>query len=147
PNEHKDPWLAMFLSRMLPGLGHAYAGKRVKGMVVFIVLLIAAAIARQPFANALSAVLSLVAGVLSFRVVSSEPEANGRALRVGMVSLVGSVMIVVIAVFIRGFVIQAFRVPSESMAPTMMPDDFVFVDKTWGQRLHRGDLVVFDWPL
>ena len=43
---------------------------------------------------------------------------------------------------------QAFRIPSDSMVPTLRTGDRVLVNK-WSYRLHdvnRGDIVVFDKP-
>jgi len=67
---------------------------------------------------------------------------------------------VVITLVLRTFVIQAFRIPSESMVPTLLVGDFLFVNKfEYGPkipfthiRLHglrapkRGDVIVFQWP-
>jgi signal peptidase I len=74
--------------------------------------------------------------------------------------------IVVVAVFVVTFIVQPFRIPSESMEPTLLVGDFLLVDKqsfapsaTAGSalefldrllpptRIHRGDLVVFHDPL
>ena len=44
--------------------------------------------------------------------------------------------------------LQAFRIPSDSMTPTLQKGDRVLVNK-WSYRLHdvhRGDIVVFDKP-
>ena len=44
--------------------------------------------------------------------------------------------------------LQAFRIPSDSMVPTLQNGDRVLVNK-WSYRLHdvhRGDIVVFDKP-
>jgi signal peptidase I len=66
----------------------------------------------------------------------------------------------VITLFLRAFVIQAFRIPSESMKNTLLVGDFLFVNKfEYGpkipfthQRLpglrqpRRGDVIVFQFP-
>src|SRR5206468_9714414 len=62
---------------------------------------------------------------------------------------------------LRAFVIQAFRIPSESMVPTLLVGDFLFVNKfEYGPKIpftherlpgirppHRGDVIVFQWPV
>ena len=50
---------------------------------------------------------------------------------------------------LRGGMIQAFRIPSLSMAPTLVVGDFFFVNKTprARARLRRCDIVVFQYPL
>src|SRR5437667_7295581 len=67
--------------------------------------------------------------------------------------------IVVIALFIIIFVVQAFRIPSGSMENTLLVGDYLLVDKfayapsgSWGwlvpyHKLHRGDILVFKWPV
>ena len=67
---------------------------------------------------------------------------------------------VVITLVLRTFVIQAFRIPSESMADTLLVGDFLFVNKLeYGPKIPfthirlpglrsptRGDVIVFQWP-
>jgi signal peptidase I len=67
---------------------------------------------------------------------------------------------VCITLLLRTFVIQAFRIPSESMCDTLLVGDFLFVSKVdYGPKvpfthirlpgLHaprRGEVVVFQWP-
>lgn len=65
-----------------------------------------------------------------------------------------------IAIFIRSFGIEAFKIPSESMIPTLLVGDHIFVNKfIYGPRIpltktriikfsapKRGDVVVFIYP-
>ncbi len=68
---------------------------------------------------------------------------------------------VILAVLVlRSFIIEPFRIPSESMVPTLLKGDFILVNKfTYGLRLpvlntrifgngrpQRGDVVVFRYP-
>ena len=66
----------------------------------------------------------------------------------------------VLTLFLRAFVIQAFRIPSESMRDTLLVGDFLFVNKfEYGPKIpfthirlpglrppHRGDVIVFQFP-
>jgi signal peptidase I len=66
----------------------------------------------------------------------------------------------VITLFLRAFVIQAFRIPSESMKDTLLVGDFLFVNKfEYGPKIpfthirlpglrqpRRGDVIVFQFP-
>jgi signal peptidase I len=66
----------------------------------------------------------------------------------------------VITLFLRAFVIQAFRIPSESMKDTLLVGDFLFVNKfEYGPKIpfthvrlpglrqpKRGDVIVFQFP-
>lgn len=66
--------------------------------------------------------------------------------------------VVVIALFIITFIVQPFRIPSESMEHTLLVGDFLLVNKTayappgnWNwllpyHRLRRGDIIVFHFP-
>jgi len=59
--------------------------------------------------------------------------------------IVGAVLV---ALVVKTFLVQAFRIPSESMDPTLITGDRVLVNKL-SYRLHdvnRGDVVVFDRP-
>jgi len=67
---------------------------------------------------------------------------------------------VVFALLVRSFVVEAFRIPSGSMAPTLLAGDHVFVSKlAYGLRFpfthvrvlqraapRRGDVIVFESP-
>ena len=67
---------------------------------------------------------------------------------------------VVLTLFLRAFVIQAFRIPSESMCDTLLVGDFLFVNKfEYGPKIpfthirlpglrqpRRGDIIVFQFP-
>jgi signal peptidase I len=67
--------------------------------------------------------------------------------------------ILVIALFVVTFILQPFRIPSESMQPTLLVGDFLlgnkqsfaptgFLDKVLPPTtIHRGDLVIFYYPI
>lgn len=71
------------------------------------------------------------------------------------------VIAVVLALFIRTFVVQAFKIPSGSMKPTLLVGDHILVNKfIYGIKIpftdktiinlgkpNRGDVVVFKYPL
>ena len=55
----------------------------------------------------------------------------------------------VLTLIIRTFFVQAFKIPSGSMRPTLMEGDKLFVNKLV-YRLEapkRGDIVVFNYPV
>src|SRR5882672_8611896 len=73
---------------------------------------------------------------------------------------------VLIALVVRTFAIEPFNIPSGSMIPTLLVDDYLFVSKysygyskhsfplsmapfsgrIFGQAPQRGDVAVFKWP-
>ena len=68
--------------------------------------------------------------------------------------------VILLVLVIRSFLFEPFRIPSDSMMPTLLNGDFIFVNKfAYGLRLpvanskvvdigspHRGDVVVFRMP-
>jgi len=71
------------------------------------------------------------------------------------------IVAVLIALFIRAFVVQAFKIPSGSMEPTLLVGDYLLVNKfIYGMRIpytdvkffqfkkpQRGEVIVFIFPL
>jgi len=71
------------------------------------------------------------------------------------------VPVVVLVLVLRSFLFEPFRIPSDSMMPTLQDGDFILVNKfSYGLRLpvlntkflslgepKRGDVVVFRWPV
>ena len=73
---------------------------------------------------------------------------NARSRRAVVETALLVVTAVVIAVLLRAFVAQAFRIPSASMEPQLLIGDRVVVSRL-AYDLHdprRGDIVVFDCP-
>ena len=70
------------------------------------------------------------------------------------------VIVILIALLIRTFIVQAFNIPSGSMEPTLLPGDYILVNKfIYGIRIpymnirmfsynepRRGDVIVFIYP-
>ena len=59
------------------------------------------------------------------------------------------IVIVIIVLFIRAFVAQAYNIPSGSMKPTLLVGDFILVNKLVYRfsEPQRGDIVVFKYPI
>ena len=54
------------------------------------------------------------------------------------------VIAILIALFIRTFVVQAFKIPSSSMEPTLLVGDHILVNKfIYGIRIPFTDIEVF----
>lgn len=92
---------------------------------------------------------------------SESPRAQVRVRQKNSLFEVKSLLaITVIVLFAITFVVQAFRVPSESMQNTLLAGDFLLADKVhfapggrwWSKILpyasiHRGDVIVFRYPV
>lgn len=72
-----------------------------------------------------------------------------------------AIIAIILALFIRTFIVQAFKIPSESMKPTLLVGDHLLVNKfIYGVKLpfinktvipisepKRGDIIVFIYPV
>ena len=59
------------------------------------------------------------------------------------------IVALILTLIIRTFVVQAFKIPSGSMRPTLLEGDKLFVNK-YIYRFdppHRGDIIVFKYPV
>lgn len=91
------------------------------------------------------------------RVRASSAPKSGSAFRENVESLAWAIGLMLL---VRIFLIQAFRIPSESMRDTLLVGDFLFVTKLdYGAKLpfthirlpglrspRRGDIIVFQYP-
>ena len=163
----RNPWLAALLALLCLPLGYFYVGAARRGMVwwlvgpaaqvvgVFSVLAFPASLG-----IAVMMTIVLVFGALLYVVLPIEVFRRARREGTGYrprsynrwYAYVGVILGVMVTSGVFGAALrtqlQAFRNPSQSMAPTLLLGDYFFVDKTAGRRqsLARGDLVVFPYP-
>lgn len=151
---HHKAWLAAFLSAFFPGIGQFYNGQVIKGLA-FIVLMFVAWALKAFFAPLfLVAVLGYIFIIKdAFDSAEALKGFNDRFFRQGR----AVVMLIVImiglqqtplAVLIKNNVIEAFKMPSGSMLPTMSIGDHFLIGRTTSFRspVKRGDIVVFPYP-
>jgi signal peptidase I len=88
------------------------------------------------------------------------PAAARGALLGGLAGIVESLLVtILLALFATTFILQAFKIPSGSMEPTLLVGDHVLVNKflfggrgAWYEKLlpyrpvRRGDIIVFKFP-
>lgn len=130
---HKDPWLAVFLSRIIPGIGHVYIGKIFTGL----------------FLTAFSLVVPILGAIISpfvvFNAYSASPlrrESN----KIAISCIVGFIIVSALAVPLLAQVsIDARYIPSEAMLPTLQVNDRLLIDKLTYRfnSPQRGDVVAF----
>jgi signal peptidase I len=91
---------------------------------------------------------------------SGKPEAEAAALPATSEYAISFFPVIAVVLIIRSFLIEPFRIPSDSMMPTLLDGDFIFVNKfSYGLRLpvannkivsigepKRGDVIVFRLP-
>jgi len=148
--QFKDPFLAVFLTRFLPGVGHLYMKKWIIGIALMAVAL-GVAVGLHSFLALHLVVLSVYGAAVSLWAWRCGPgERRGGvfviAVLVGLIAGVGLFNVGSALVF-RQYAAEAFRIPTASMAPTIEAEDRILVLKVASYVPRRGDLVVFLNPM
>ncbi len=163
----RNPIWAVLLSIAATGLGHIYCGRLLKGLILFFasfafapIIVLAAQNAASAFMLALViGSLMLLLGVFIYALVDAGLLARrirgGYQLRDYNRWYIYLLFIVValsyptnLASSIRGHVLQAFKIPTQSMAPGILAGDRILLNKSIYKIKppHRGDVVVFIYP-
>lgn len=161
------PWVAVVLSFGCAGLGHLYVGAERRGLAFFLLSMLfvpAAALAAllPPSRGALGLLLVMLALALVTSLVAvSDAWRLARRARAdtvdrrlwhrGLAALflgVGLAFPLGVALVLRTWCLEVFRVASGSMEPSFQGGDRVVVDKRayTGGAPRRGDVVVFRRP-
>jgi signal peptidase I len=143
----KDPWLSVFLSRILPGVGHIYLRKRLWGIGFIICFIAFQIIFDRPLSIVLVALLSAFA---CYHAYISSPTQREGSLKI--------ILLLSIAIFIFGLVdistrrdvmitkIRLYYSPRNAMAPTIQAGDKFIVKRPSGYFPKRGDIITFKFP-
>lgn len=144
---HRDPWYAVFLSQILPGLGHLYCQQSGMGGVLLIAGVTIGYLANfNPGLLALPPLIWAVACVHVYRATTPQrSRQNGWLLIVVVGLLVGRLLTGAIPLLVDHYLEQCI-VPSGSMLPTLQVDDRLFVRKASHYRPRSQDIVVFHAP-
>ena len=156
-------WKAVLLSLGLPGLGEVYSGQPKAAVVTFLLWCfvgsLGIALIFLPLPGAL-AELPLLGGIVGLVIVAVRAARSAaRAPHPFTLQRYNRWYWYGLAILFNLFVwqptllrymksrwVQAFRIPSTSMEPTVLAGDFIFVSKRPVRQLHRGDLVVYESP-
>lgn len=154
-NIKKQPWLSVYLSYFLPGIGQIYNNQALKGITLIIITIIFWTLEKRfyPF-SILFIFIYLFAMKDAFE---SAEKINGSNRRFSEQGNVFIKILVVIALLIhaipvgniiRTHFLQAFKIPAGSMLPTLEIGDRIFVDKTTEAKtsIKRGDILIFVYP-
>jgi len=158
----RKPWLAALLTFPLAGLGHLYLGLPRQALVAFAAkylagaLMVAAAFwAPQPlnaiiiWAGSLGVLIALA--IHAWWQASRVPRPyalkryNSWYIYCLLILIALGVVSPVVRWALQDKLLEAFRIPSGSMEPTLLLGDFLFVDKRKSAReeLQRGAIVVY----
>ncbi len=156
-------WIAG-IANFAPPLGHFYVGKPLRGVVLAVVMTIVSIcsllITLRP-AGRITIVLMVLLLLIGYVVPIADaailarreskeyiPKWSNRwymyLLVVGLVVLLGNT----IKPVLRVYLVQAYKLPSASMTPTLLIGDHILADKT-AYNFHppeRFDIVVFEFP-
>ena len=137
----KDPWMAVFLSRIVPGVGHFYLKQWLKGLGVF------AAFMAVSLVNPIVSTLVLAA-IAYFTYISAPARRENSKTTIAIVCLLIVLFGLATPDFVRAGILETRYIPSESMSPTLKPNDRFIVEKLsyrFGDP-QRGDVIVFTLP-
>jgi len=161
------PVLAVILSLLATGLGQIYSGKLVKGLALFfisfafapvIVLLADSYSSTFTLAVIIASQLLIVfvfiyAAFDSWKLARSMKE--GYTLKEFNRWYIYAIFIIVSLIYpsnmtrsIRDNIIQAYKIPSSSMSPSILRGDYILINKTIYRHspVKRGDVAVFINP-
>lgn len=147
----RDLWYGVFLSQILPGLGHLYLNKALTGAVFLAGGIGLSLLANyQPLLLPLSCTVWSIAGYHAYRSTPLTPgRDHSRSGKMLMVVVLGGLLIRLsvgsIPMWIDRAVMQCI-VPSESMVPTLQVSDRIFVSRDTAYQPKAGDIVVFEAP-
>lgn len=122
----KNPWLSFFLTRFIPGLGHAYAGRWIRA-VLFLALTVAAFFwepgERWVLFVAVAWILFHTAVLFdSYFVLRRSNLVGARATAWTLVFLLLTTQTYLMALAVKAFVAEVYKIPSSAMEPTLMGD-------------------------
>ncbi|MBX2862385.1 MAG: signal peptidase I [Leptolyngbyaceae cyanobacterium MAG.088] len=147
PQGKAEPWYAVFLSQLLPGLGHLYLQQALAGGIF-----LGAGILTAWLANSVPQLVPippLIWALSCYHVYVSFPHRATRKSGAIVLLVVGLLIVRLSLGAIPSWVQQAVEqciVPSESMAPTLQIDDRLFVSRNRTYRPKVGDIIVFTPP-
>lgn len=141
----KDPWLAVFLSRVIPGLGHAYLGEWEWASLFFILLIIVSIISiKYGLIGYLLGSIVLPSSCVYHAYMSAKttrPKSPQLILRITLVLLL---LQLPGPSFKSSF--EARYIPSGAMLPTLEINDRILINKGSYRfkKPQRGDIIVFN---
>lgn len=159
-------WLAVLMSLIMPGLGQVYCGRLKRGLVLNFLNILPLPIiiglfslSDSPSLMQIVIALVLAGGIVQLAaIIDSAFLANrsaGYQLKDYNSPAVYALLILVVtggsigsALYIRDQGLEAFRVPTASCYPTIVPNDRILANKNAYNRTDpkRGDLVVHIYP-
>lgn len=143
----KEPWFAVFLSQILPGLGHFYLEELLLGsFFLFSIIIIANLASFHSILKICPPILYAVSAYHAYRI-TPKSSSKSRQLIYALISLL--LIIKLTVAWVPTWVnqkIERFTIPSQSMLPTLQVGDEILVNKSKNYLPQQGDVIVFKLP-
>ncbi len=147
----KDPWYALFLSRIIPGLGHLYIQKTFMALVLVAITMVISLF--EYFSNYLLIALPVITAFSTYNVYFSTPKIlsekrQGKYNRKPWLKAITALILIsgIFNSYLPNLIetkIERFIIPSNSMIPTLQVKDRVLVYKYKNYQPQPGEIVVF----
>lgn len=141
-------WKAFFISYFLPGLGHIYLKKYIRGLI-FIVIIIVLNLLKKTVLT-----LSLELFMIYFVMIEliskkffQEKEKRINIIIVLILFFVTKFIVIFGIVYFQNNYIRHYTIPTTSMKPTLTKGDHILGNIGQKNKLERGDLISFKTPL
>ena len=162
----RKPWLAGLLTLFTIGLGHVYSGEAKRGIALYflgqgtILAILLPLIWLWP--NIVVFLLAVLCGLgfLVFCILDAIRVSRRHKLRyelkkynrwyvyVLVFAVTSFIIEPAVEITIKRNIVQAYRIPSGAMKPTLEVGDYVLADKLVYKKIEpkRGDIVIFPYP-
>lgn len=147
--ENKDPWLAVFLSDLIPGLGQIYIKRRLWG-IVFIVASVLLLTVKMTYPLMFFGLCAIFSAFVCYHAYISSPvrrEASKKLIVIIAVAIFGWELLDYTAIPFKEYFVEAFKMTPSSMEPTLKSGDRMLVRKSGKYTPKRGDVIVFKSPM
>jgi signal peptidase I len=162
----RRPWLAGLLSLISPGMGQLYALRPLRAVVAFLASLAALLIFVVPIWLGASRSVFLTSAIIAFLVIAgivvdavrlarSMSPATSRPGYDRWYGYAGFWLLISFGVrgpihrMVQSKLVEAFRVPSGAMTPTLVPGDYFYAVKRrlTLEQLHHDELIAYRSPV
>ena len=169
---HRRWWIAGLFSYFVPGLGQLYNGQLIKALLMHIGMTVWGGLLFSLLFPMLQSsvtpqwvttifVLLIGSVILHWTIIlesirtawkkrreTFDPKAYNRWIVYGAVIVLFGLVNLIETRAIRNHVIKPFRIPTQSMAPTLIPGDMLLSNQLYFARHNpeRGDVVIFHPP-
>jgi signal peptidase I len=151
----KDVWLGLFLSGLIPGLGHLYLRRLLPGILFFGAFIVVSSVSNLGKLNPVLFAIGILleCGLTAFSLYHLcifspiDWQRYRRTILRFIAGFIASTVVVIpiIPLAIREFIAESRFIPSGSMLPTLDIDDRLMINKLT-YRFHapeRGDIAIF----